>query len=825
MAMGNYLQDLRFALRQVRKRPAFSAAAVLVLGLGLGANTAIFSVVNALLLRPLPYPGADRIAALYERNIAGERESYNSVAAGTYADWQKLSTTFEAMAGYLTGPITVGGAGTRQGAERVDGAMVSPQWFGVLGVAPLEGRAFTAAEDRFGADQVAVIGYGMWQQRFGGARDIVGRRIRLNGKECTVIGVMPPGFAFPERNTQAWLPLRSLLPPPLFERHDLHFLDVVGRIKHGMTMEAARAEIDGISARYKRVHPEDAVAPGANLLPLHAALVRRSRPTLLLLWAAVGCVLLIAAVNVANLLLVRASGRAREIAIRAATGANRSRLVQLLMTESLLLSVAGAGLGLMLALPIANMAATRIAGERSTVTAGEIPLDWHVFLFALAAALLVGVACGLFPALQYSRGDLAQALREGGRSGTHGRAQARFRAVLAATEVAVSLVLLIAAGLLLRSFSRLMQVLPGVRVDHTITMMIPFIQRPQARVAAFFRDLPQRLAAVPGVAGAGLTTCLPASGHCSDYFFMIDGRPVAPGHVMDALQRNADPGYFSAIGLPLLRGRTFTAEDGIGPDRKQPRRPVVVISEALAKSYFPTEDPIGQHVRLGAELQDEVSHGIPAPHYQIIGVVGDTPEGIDRGIKPTIYMPITDQSNYAQIYVVLHTTGDPRGSVAAARAEINRLDPDMAIDQVRTIRELVARSASGHQANLLLFGCFAGLALFLAAFGLYSVLSYTVLQRRAEIGVRMALGATTGSVAGYILREGMKPVAAGMLVGLPAAAASCGLLQTLLFGIEPLDPVAFAAAPLALLIIAALACYLPVLRAVQIDPATTLRSE
>ena len=797
---------------------------MLVLALGLGVNTAIFSVVNAVLLRPLPYRDTDRIAALYERNIGGGGDIYNEAAPGTFADWQKLATTFDEIAGYITGPITVGARAGEGIPQRVDAAAVSRQVFTILGMAPLKGRTFNAEEDRYGAARVAVIGYGLWQGRFGGAPDIVGRSIRLDGKDCVVVGVMPPGFGFPERTTEVWQPLGTYLSPLRLERHDNHFLHVIGHLKPGVSVEQGRAEIDAISARYRQAHPDDAVAPGANALPLQAALVRESRPTLLLLWAAVGCVLLIACVNVANLLLARASGRAREIAIRAASGASRSRLVRLFLMESILLAGCGAALGLLLAVAVAAPVAARMAGSEG-ILPNAVPFDARVFLFAFAAAIVVGAASGLFPALQFSRADVAQGLREGGRSNTDSRVQGRFRAALAAVEVAVSLVLLIAAGLLLRSFSQLLKVNPGIRVDHTITMMVPFIERPEARALALFRDLPQRLASIPGVLGAGLTTCLPANGHCNDNFFYVDGRPVLPGHVMDALQRGAEPGYFSAIGLPLLRGRIFTAADGIGPDRKRPARPAVVISESLAKTYFPNEDPIGRRLALSSELQQEKLQGLPAPHYEVIGVVGDTPDAIDRKAGPTFYMPITDQLNYDQIYVVLHTSSDPRSAVAAARAEINRQDPDLAIDQIRTIRDILGESASSHESNLLLFGCFAGLALFLAAFGLYSVLSYAVSQRRVEIGVRMALGASGASVASYILREGMKPALAGMAAGLPAAVAACRLLKALLFGIAPFDAITFAVAPITLVGVAALACYVPALRAARIDPAVTLRSD
>ena len=822
--MSGYLEDLRFAFRQFRRRRAFTLATVLVLGLGLGANTAIFSVVNALLLQPLPYRDAGRIAALYERNIGGGPWIYNEAAPGTFGDWQKFSTTFDAIAGYVNGPITVGawkGGGT---PERVDAIAASRELFTILGVAPVLGRAFTPEEDRHGATRVAIIGYGLWQQRFGGAPDIIGQRIHLDGQDSEVVGVMPASFGFPERTTQVWEPLGTYLSPERMLRHDTHFIHVIGRLKPGVSLAQGRAEIDAISARYRQSHPDDAVAPGANALPLQSALVRESRPTLLLVWAAVGCVLLIACVNVANLLLARASGRAREIAIRAATGASRSRLVRLFLMESVLLALCGSAVGLLLAVSISDIVA-KIAPNASGIMSSTVPFDGRVFLFAFSAALMVGIVSGLFPALQFSRSDVAQGLREGGRSNTDSRTHSRFRASLAAIEVAVSLVLLVAAGLLLRSFSLLLDVNPGVRLDHTITMMIPFIERPPARSLAFFRDLPERLGSIPGVIRAGLTSCLPATGHCNDNFFYIDGRPTLPGHVMDALQRSASAGYFDAIGLPLLRGHTFAPEDGIGPDRKNPHRPVVLISESLAKTYFPGEDPIGRRLTLSAELQQEKLQGIPAPHYEIIGVVGDTPDAIDRKSGPTFYMPIADQLNYDQVYAVFHTAGDPQLVVAAARAEINRLDPDLAIDHIRTIRDVLGESASRHQSNMLLFGCFAALALFLAAFGLYSVLSYAVSQRRTEIGVRMALGANGTSVAAFILREGMKPAIAGMLLGLPAAAASSRVLKALLFGVAPSDPITFILAAFTLLAVAALACYVPALRAARIDPAVTLRND
>lgn len=821
--MHPVVQDFRFALRQFRKKPAFAATAVLVLALGLGANTAIFSVVNSMLLRPLPFPEPDRIAALYERNIGGGGNIYNSVAPGTFFDWQRFSTSFETMAAYVTGPITLAEHDNATPPQRVDAAGVSWQFFSVLGVRPLAGRTFTAAEDRHGVMRVALLSYGLWQQRFGGAPEVIGRRVRCDGQDCQVIGVLPPGFAFPDRSTQLWIPLA--LAESTTQRHDTHFLQAIGRLRPGVSVEQARQDIDAISARYRKSNPGNAIAPGANASPLQEGLVRQARPSLLLLLAAVGCVLLIASVNLANLLLARASGRAREIAIRAATGASRGRLVRLLLTESVLLAICGAAVGLFLSAPIANVLAANAPGAAAVLPGDAVALDARVFLFAFGAALVVGLGSGLFPALQFSGGDLAHALREGGRSSTQGRVQGRFRAVLCSVEVAVSLVLLIAAGLLFRSFAELLRVNPGVRTDHTITVMIPWLERPDARALELYRDLPQRLGSIPGVVSAGLTNCLPVTQHCNDNFFYIEGHPAPAGHVMAALQRNVDPGYFAAIGLPLLRGRTFTAEDGIGQDGRHPRPGTIVISESLARQYFRNEDPIGKRIVTDSALVRERMRGIPAPRYQVIGIVGDVPEKLDQQSGPTFYMPLADDTNPDQIYAVLHTTAEPHSVIAAARAEIHRLDPDLAVDQVRTVRDLIGQSAAGHEFNMVLFGSFAGLALVLAAFGLYGVLSYAVSQRRAEIGVRMALGADRTEVAGLILREGMKPVVAGVAVGLPAALVACRLLRALLFGIGPTDLATFVLAPLLLVGIAGIACYLPAMRASRIDPAITLRGE
>ncbi|HEV2688858.1 MAG TPA: ABC transporter permease [Bryobacteraceae bacterium] len=601
------LQDLRFALRQFAKRPGFTATAILILALGLGANTAIFSVVNVFLLRPLPFRQPDRLVAVWERNVVGNNNQYNYVAPGTYLDWQKLSNSFEQLAAYFTGPVTIANRGDGVEPQRIDAAGSPASLFSMLGVSPLLGRAFSPDEDRFGVTRVAVIGYPLWQHRFGGAPDIIGKTIRVDGLDCQIVGVMPRGFAYPTRTTEVWLPLNTFLSPERAKSHDAHFLRVVGRLRPGAKLEQANAEIDGIDARYYREHPGEIVSTGGTVTLLQTSLVRDVRSSLLILFGAVSCVLLIACVNVANLLLARASGRTREVAIRAAIGASRGRIIQQLLIESVLLAVAGGGLGALLAVWTTQFLALHAPGAESIVAAGDVPVDATVFLFTFGIALVTGIAAGLFPAIQSSRVDLATGLKESSRSSTPNRAHGRLRGILVAAEVALSLVLLIAAGLLLRSFSRLYQVTPGVRMDHTLTLTIPLLHKPVGQIISFMRQLPDQLQSVAGVSSAGLSTCLPLTGRCGDRVFLIEGRPVVPGKTMDPLVRQAGPGYFEAAGIPLLRGRTLTVQDGIGLDREHPKLGAVIISSSLAKAFFPNEDPVGKRIIMGSDFERQTA--------------------------------------------------------------------------------------------------------------------------------------------------------------------------------------------------------------------------
>jgi putative ABC transport system permease protein len=824
--ISSVLQDVRFALRQFRQYPGFTLAAVLILALGLGANTAIFSLVNVFLLRPLPYKQPGRLVALFERTVVGN-EGYVSVAPGNFLDWQKFSKSFENLTAYSTGAFNLSSATNAFEPERIDGCGCSGNLFTTLGVAPILGRGFRPDEDRYGAPRVAVISYSLWQQRFGGSPDVLGQRIRLDADDYQIIGVMPQRFAFPYSHVQVWTPLLVFLSPEQQIRHDLHFLQVIGRLRPGISVAQAKAEVDAIAARYKHAHPDEATGAGANVVPLEKYLASDARTPLLVLLGAVLCVLLIACVNIANLLLSRAVARNRELAVRAAIGASRARLVRQLLTESVLIAMAGGAAGLGIALLLSEVLAAHAPGAEAILPTGSVPVDPLVFLFAFIVALLTGIAAGLFPAIQSSRRDVARGLTETSRSSTLSPAHGRFRSALVTVEVALSLMLLVAAGLLLRSFYRLYAVHPGARVDHTLTMTISLPDKTYknpAQWSAFFTQLGEKMQHLPGVLSAGITSCAPVSGGCNTLFFYIEGRPVTPGHVLAALERAVDPPIFAAGGVPLLRGRNFTPQDGVGFDEKHPRLGSIVISESMAKTFFPNEDPIGKRIYFDFEAEKAKFQGTPVPRYQIIGIVGDVLPALDSPVQPTLYRPLLD-GTYSGGTILLHTAIEPHSVFGAAQNAIHELDPALAVYDVRTMEEIVGRSVSDREFSMLLFGAFALLAVMLACVGLYGVLSYAVAQRRGEIGIRMALGARHADVNRLMLREGMKPAVLGIVLGFAGALLTCRVLQSLLFGIGPLDPLTFALVPPLLLAVAVLSCYLPALRATRIDPMIALRVE
>ena len=812
--------DVRFALRQLRTHPGFAIVAILVLALGLGGNAAMFGVVNAVLLQPLPYADPQRLVGLFERDVVGE-EPFNVVAPANFLDWQKQARNFEEIAASGETAFNLASATGSFTPERIDGSYCSANLFATLGVMPAVGRSFRDDEDRLGAARVAIISYDLWQHRFGGAQDIVHRQIRLDSELYNIVGVMPRSFGYPYRTVKAWVPLQRYLPAEQLRSHSHHMLTVIGRLRPGVGVAQARAEIDGMARRFKQEHPEEIAGKGGNVAPLYDHSVNYNvqgvRASLLVLFGAVGCVLIIACVNVANLLLTRALGRQREVAIRSAVGATRARIVRQLLTESVILSLLGGAGGLLLASFATDALAAHAPNAAYLPGIDRIGVDQWVFLFTFGVALITGIAAGLFPAFQGSRSDIVESLK--GRSVSTGRSHARFRDVLVAAEVALSLVLLAGAGLLLHSFSRLQNVHTGVRTDHTLTMAIALPEvsyKTPAQVSNFYRQMIDRVHAVPGVQAAGLVTCAPVDGHCGDNVFEIEGRKLPPGKLLDALYRQADPGYFKAAGIPLLEGRTFTPHDVADFDDTNPRLGAVVVSESWARSFLPGEDAIGKRMYLPDDSPTRKN-----PHFEIVGVVGDVVKHLDAPVQPTMYFPLTRH----EAYIVLHTSGDAHSVAAAARREINALDHDLPVFEIRTMDEIIGQSAQNREFSVLLLGLFAALALGLAAVGLYGVLSYVVSQRTAEIGIRMALGAPSSEVRRLVLVQGMKPALAGIVAGLIGAAFSTKLLGGLLFGVGAGDPLTFVSVPLVLLSVAVIACLIPAVRATRIDPTRALRQE
>jgi predicted permease len=818
--MSSILQDVRFALRQARSRPGFTLVVVLVLALGLGANAAIFSVVNATLLHPLPYPDPDRLVLLWERDVLAEGGGQDVVSMPSFLDWQKQSHSFEQMAAGRGYEFSLG-ADRGFAPERIEGAICSWSLFPVLGVQPVIGRNFRPEEDQAGASRVTIISFGLWQSRFGEAKDILERSIRLDDQRYRIIGVMPRQFSYPRRDTQVWVPVQQVLTKETIGNRSNHQFYVLARLRRGVTMERARGELDAIQHRLWESNGKGVFGRGAMVSLLADRIIDSFQKTLRVLFGAVACVLLIACVNIANLLLARGSQRQREVAIRAALGAGWGRLVRQLLTETVALAAAGAALGLVLASFL-----TEYLADRSKIllnfrgdfeSSGEVHLDVWVFLFTAAVALVAGVAAGIVPALQSARADLTFQLKDNSRSTTSGRGQNRFRYALITAEVALSLVLLISAGLLLRSFIALRNVHPGVRTDHLLTAGVSL---PDARygnreqIAAFQRQLVDGLRALPGVRSAGLVSCLPVSGWCGDNTFHIEGRPLPPGQFLDAINRGASPDYFAAAGIPILRGRTFTDRDGMGFDEKHLHPSAVIINQSMAHEFFPNEDPIGKRIYFGDEK---------STRFEIVGVSGDVIISLEDRPRPMMYQPLFD--GWTDFYTVVHTAADPLGLASAVRAEINRLDANLPVYEVRTMQDILQTSAEHRQFTAFLIGCFALLALVLAAVGLYGVLFYIVAQRTNEIGIRVVLGATAAEVRRLVLWQGMQPVMLGIALGLAGALAATQYFESMLFGIRASDMTTFVSVTGLLTGVAFIACTIPAVRATRIDPAVALRTE
>jgi putative ABC transport system permease protein len=806
--LADLLHDLRYAVRTQVKNPAFTIVAVMALALGIGANTAIFSVVNTVLLRPLPYKDPDRLVMVWEdATKAGYPRDVPTNA--NFIDWRDQNHVFEGMAAIAYDSFNLTGAGD---PERLDGRRVSASLFQLLGVDPQIGRVFTAAEDQPGSERVVILSYGVWQRRFAGDPGIVGKAISLNGASYTVVGVMPARFQFPTIADQVWVPI-AFTPEQAADR-TTHYLTVLARLKPGVTLSQAQTEMSTIATRLQQQYPQSNTDIGAAVTLLQEDLVSDIRPALLILLGAVAMVLLIACANVANLLLARAAVRQKEIAVRVALGARRQRLIRQFLTESLMLSTMGGIVGLGIA--YGGLILLRSFIPENISQAREISLDFKVLGFTLFVSIATGVIFGLAPAIQALRFNQSETLKEGGRDAARGSSGKRLRSLLVTAEVAISLVLLIGAGLLINSFLRLRNVDPGFRVDNLLTMKIVLSEpkyREAERRSAFYKELVQRIEALAGVRSAAVTTSLPLYSSGNSIAVVFDGRPEPPpGQEPIIVTRIISTKYFDTMGIPLLKGRQLTEQD----TRTSPR--VVVISEAMARRYWPNENATGKRIALGKVEK-------PEDWIHVIGVAKDVRQRLTTDPKPQMYLSHHQTDFFAPEDLVVRTDVDPTTMAATVRKAVWEIDKDQPVSDIRTMEDILADSIARQRFSMLLLAIFASVALVLAAVGIYGVMSYSVAQRTHEIGIRMALGAQTGAVLKLAVGYGMKLVLIGIVVGLVAAFALTRVMSTLLFGVTATDPATFTLIPLLFVCVAAIASYIPARRATKVNPIVALRYE
>jgi putative ABC transport system permease protein len=795
--------DLRYAVRTFLRSPGFAIVAVLTLALGIGANTAIFTVVNALLIRPLPYAHPDRLVMVWQdlRARGGPPDEWAS--PGNYADWRRATNIFDGVS-VISGwrPTFIAGAEP----EPIQGEQVSHEYFSVLGVRPILGRTFSEKDDVPNAARVAVIGFGLWQRRFGGDRSVIGRSVPLSGEAHEIIGVVPDGFR-PIVNGEAaiWRPLRIDTANP---SRGAIFLRTVARLPEGMPLSRAQAAADTLARDLERAHPEFNEKTRFNLTPLHERVIGDIKPGLLLMLGAVGFVLLIACANIANLLLARGSTRARELAVRAALGAGRARLVRQLLTESVLLSAAGGLFGVIVGVWAVD--ALIAIAPRNAPRLNEITLDPAVFGFAAILTLITGVLFGLAPALHFSRGGGAHSLKQGQR-GTSGTAGRHLRRALIAAEVALALMLLTGAGLLAQTFVHLQSADLGFDPDHVIS---GFVNPPRAagydtraKYLAFYDQVFARAQALPGVERVALASVLPLSGD-SDSSFLIEGRPAPTSQSATPVTwyRLVSASYFETMGIPILRGRGFETREAA---------PSVVVNETFGRTYFPGQDPIGRRIRFGDD----------APWATIIGIARDVKvRGAREAMRVETYIPYW-QMTEPGMNVLLKAAGDPAQLVRPLRQAVASIDRNVPVSGVVTLAELVGGSIENPRFFATLAVTFALLALALAAIGIYGVMAYAVTQRTTEIGVRMAVGASARDVFNLVVSDGLKVTGVGVVAGVAGSLLVAKGLDAILFGVRPTDPVTLIGTALILLTVAAIACFLPARRATRVDPIVALRAE
>jgi putative ABC transport system permease protein len=795
------INDLRYALRILLKNPGFTVVATLALALGIGANTAIFSIVNAVLLRPLPLREPEQLVAIFGAFRGGAQLA--SVSPADFKDYRDQNQVFEQLAAAqsVSVPVSLTGSGE---PERLTGARVTANYFEALGIRPGLGRGFVSSDEQEGEHQKVVLSHGLWLRRFGGDSNAVGKKIILDGKPYTVVGVMLSDFRFP-RLVDLWAPLA--LNSPRMNTRGAHFLRPVARLKRGVTLAQAQAEVNTIAARLEAQYPDTNTRKGLRLVSLHEQIVGNIRPALLVIMGAVGFVLLIACSNVASLLLSRAASRQREIAIRTVLGAGRRRLVRLLLTESVLLALIGGTLGTLLARWGTDV--LLLANPSNIPRLQETRFDIGVLALTLLLSLLTGLMFGWVPALQASRFNLNASLKEGSSAaGGSGRVR-RWHRVLVVTEVALALVLLVGAGLMVRSFRRLLQVSPGFNPDGLLTFQInlPDAKYDNEQAARFFQQITQRIESLPGIKSVGMVTTLPLGGLGNDNPFTILERPPQdPRQKVTADFRKVDRHYFQTMEIPLLSGRYFTEQEA------REAAPVLVVSESLAQRFFPNESPLGKHLLMGEPTA-----------YEIVGVVGDVRHrALDIGVYQAMYVPSLREHETS---LAVRTTVDPMSLTRAIRNEVLAMDMDQPVSNMRPMNDLLFNSMASRRFSMWLLNLFSAFALILAAIGVYGVVSYSVTQRTREIGVRMALGASRYEVFGLVLKQGMLTGLTGVAVGLVLAFGVTRLMSRLLYGVSATDPLTFALIALLFALVTLLACYLPARRATRVDPMVALRTE
>jgi putative ABC transport system permease protein len=808
--METFLQDIRFGIRVLTKNRGFTLVALLTLALGIGANTAIFTVVNAIVFRPLPFTAPQQLVGVWTRDLQRPDSQY-PVSLPTFRDWQQQTRSLSGVAAYAFNRFHLSG---KEGPDETRGVFATTNFFDVMGVTPALGRALQPADER---ENVVVLSDELWRRRFNSDRNVLGKTINLNAETFTVVGVMPPSFRFPTPDIELWSTLASIYNlqsakpngPDWINGRSLRGYRVVGRLRNGVPVEQAQAEMSALAERLAQTYPNSDGGTGVVLVPLRTQIVGNYQKPLVVLLVAVGFILLIACANVANLMMARTAARDREIAIRRAMGAGQMRLIRQMLTESILLATVGGGIGLLLA----AWGVQLLLG----LTPKEIPrlegvsVDRWTFIFTFAVSIGTGVLFGLAPAWHARRLSLNESLREGGR-GIAGMARVkRVRALLVMSEIALAVMLLVGAGLMLKSFQRLTDISPGFNTDNLLTMSVglQFVRyQEDARQVAFFEQALQRIRSLPGVIAAGAATSLPPTYIQQSSGFTIEGKAVEPGKQLPtSIYIPATPGFVEALGLPLVRGRTIAEAD------TAPAPGVVVINQTLANRFFANEDPVGRRITLNGVLRT------------IVGVVGDAKyQGLGVEAGPQTYVPHA-QSPFPGLRIVVRTSSDPSSLIAAVRSQIQSVDPEEGPTRFATMTQLLSESVAQPRFNTFLIGLFAALAFILSAIGIYGVINYDVTQRTGEIGVRMALGAQSADVVRLILRQGLVLTLGGLLIGVVGALALTRFLTGLLFEVKPTDPLTYAAVAGLLALVAIAACLIPARRATKVDPLVALRYE